>query len=133
MAVKKASRIERLLARIADNILYMVPISMMSNEVLLAEFSGMLGIGILTCIAVVQISFLTKDGQTIGKKVFGIKIVLEKTKKNGGFPTNVLLRTFCNMLLGFIPLYGLVDVLFIFRKDERCIHDLIAKTIVVKA
>lgn len=46
--------------------------------------------------------------------------------------TNVLLRLMLNTLLAFIPGYALVDILFIFRKDRRCIHDFIAGTHVVK-
>jgi uncharacterized RDD family membrane protein YckC len=46
--------------------------------------------------------------------------------------TNVLLRGVVNGLLSIIPLYGLVDALFIFREDKRCLHDLIAGTIVVR-
>ena len=130
--VLPASKIERLFARIADNLVYLVPISMINNESIFTEFSAMMGVTILSCILVVQMILLTRDGQTLGKKLFGLKIVLEKTKKNGGFATNVLLRTACNMLLSFIPLYSLVDALFIFRKDQRCIHDLLAKTIVIK-
>jgi len=38
-----------------------------------------------------------------------------------------------NGLLGLIPLYGLVDILFIFRSDRRCIHDMIAGTQIVEA
>lgn len=131
--VLPASKVERLFARIADNLVYLVPISMINNESIFTEFSAMMGVAILSCILVVQMILLTRDGQTLGKKLFGLKIVLEKTKKNGGFATNVLLRTACNMLLSFIPLYSLVDALFIFRKDQRCIHDLLAKTIVIKA
>jgi uncharacterized RDD family membrane protein YckC len=43
-----------------------------------------------------------------------------------------LLRSWLNTLIGIIPFYGLVDVLFIFREDKRCIHDLIAGTHVVQ-
>ena len=31
------------------------------------------------------------------------------------------------------PLFSLVNVCFIFRDDRRCIHDLMADTVVVKA
>ena len=76
---------------------------------------------------------LTKDGQTLGKHVLGIRIVKRDTGENGGFVRNVLLRFIFNRLLGIIPLYGLVDILFIFRGDRRCIHDMIAGTQVVNA
>jgi uncharacterized RDD family membrane protein YckC len=44
-----------------------------------------------------------------------------------------LLRNVVNGLLGFIPLYSLVDVLFIFGERRQCLHDRLADTIVVKA
>jgi uncharacterized RDD family membrane protein YckC len=80
-----------------------------------------------------QMVLLTKDGQTVGKKVLGIRIVKMDTGENGGFVPNVLLRLIVNGLIGVIPLYGLVDILFIFRSVRRCIHDLIAGTQVVDA
>jgi uncharacterized RDD family membrane protein YckC len=38
-----------------------------------------------------------------------------------------------NGILGLIPLYAIVDALFIFRGDRRCIHDMIAGTRVIEA
>jgi hypothetical protein len=38
-----------------------------------------------------------------------------------------------NGLLGVIPLYAIIDVLFIFGNARRCVHDYIADTIVIKA
>jgi hypothetical protein len=38
-----------------------------------------------------------------------------------------------NGLIALIPFYGLVDILFIFRGDRRCIHDWMARTKVVPA
>ncbi len=87
----------------------------------------------LLCLAGVQIYLLTTAGQTIGKKVMNIKIVKFDDESEGGFVTNVLLRGIVNGVIGIIPFYGLVDVLFIFREDQRCIHDLIASTKVIKA
>jgi uncharacterized RDD family membrane protein YckC len=75
-----------------------------------------------------QMVLLIKDGQTLGKKALRIRIVKMDTGENGGFVPNVLLRLIVNGLLGIIPLYGLVDILFIFRGDRRCIHDMIAGT-----
>ena len=62
-----------------------------------------------------------------------IRIVTHDREANGGFVTNVLLRTVLNWIIALVPFYALVDVLFIFRNDQRCIHDLIAGTKVIKA
>lgn len=79
---------------------------------------------------------LTKQGQTIGKKLLGIRIVSHPDGQRAGFVKAVLLRGFVNGIIGAIPLlgllYSLTDICFIFREDRRCIHDLIASTQVVK-
>lgn len=79
-----------------------------------------------------QIVYLSMKGQTVGKKIFGIKIVKRDDLQNGGFVTNVLLRAIVNALIGFMPFYDLVDILFIFTEEKRCLHDRIAGTIVIK-
>ncbi len=77
---------------------------------------------------------LTRDGQTLGKKALKIRIVVYRTGENGGFVPNVLLRTLVNgFLVGVLPPYDIVDVLFVFRSDRRCIHDFLAGTVVVMA
>jgi uncharacterized RDD family membrane protein YckC len=72
------------------------------------------------------------NGQTIAKKMLNIKVV-----RSDGSPASVArifwLRNFVNGALGIIPLYGLVDSLFIFGEAQQCVHDKIADTIVVKA
>ena len=82
--------------------------------------------------ALYQIAILSKDGQTIGKKLLHIKIVDAQTGQNGGFVPNVLKRSLLNGLLNIIPFYFIADDLFIFRDDRRCIHDFIAGTKVVQ-
>lgn len=84
-------------------------------------------------VTVAQVVMLSKHGQTIGKKVLKMKIVKVDTGMNGGFVTNVVLRGFVNGLLGIIPFYSLIDILFIFSDDRRCLHDKIAGTKVVMA
>jgi uncharacterized RDD family membrane protein YckC len=90
----------------------------------------------IIAVAVYQIYLLSTKGQTVGKRWMKIRIV----KLDGsapGFVHAVLLRIFVNALIGFVPylgaIYSLVDTLFIFREDRRCIHDLIASTRVVVA
>ena len=58
----------------------------------------------------------------MGKRALGSRIVKMNTVENGGFVRNVLLRLIANGMIGIIPFYGLVDILFIFRSDRRCIH-----------
>ena len=43
------------------------------------------------------------------------------------------LRNVVNGLISVVPLYGFVDMLFIFGESRQCLHDKIAGTIVVKA
>jgi uncharacterized RDD family membrane protein YckC/ribosomal protein S27E len=92
----------------------------------------LLAIWAVLIIIVIQIIFLSRYGQTIGKMLLKIKIVMIETRENGGFVANVLLRVIVNSLLGILPLYSLIDILLIFRDDRRCIHDLIARTIVIR-
>ena len=186
-----AGRGSRLVAAIVDGLVYVVPFF------ILLFFAPVLGWLYFVAILVFQMYLLSKDGQTIGKKVKSwmawtgngrrqtepwarhvlggpdwgaqspcgwrgrplehcgcgskvhdaklleatldaivverphIRIVKVDTGENGGFVTNVLVRTILNGLIGIIPLYGLIDILFIFRGDKRCIHDLIAGTKVV--
>jgi uncharacterized RDD family membrane protein YckC len=124
-----AGRGQRLMAAIVDGLIaaiaYFVPLFFLNSiEIMLACILG---------VVVFQIYLLSKDGQSIGKKMLGIKIVKYDTGQNGGFMTNVVMRLILNGIIAIIPFYGLVDVLFIFRQDQRCIHDLIAGTKVVTA
>ena len=77
---------------------------------------------------------LYKYGQTVGKKFLEIKIV----DLNNNLPElyrSYGLRYFVPALFPLLPLLGgllsLADILFIFRKDRRCIHDHIAGTKVI--
>jgi uncharacterized RDD family membrane protein YckC len=84
----------------------------------------------------VNMLWLHRHGQTIGKRLFGIRIV-----RGDGSHCALLRVIFARWLpvtlLGAIPLLGyivtLVDPLLIFRSDYRCLHDIIADTLVVKA
>src|SRR4051812_35529481 len=75
---------------------------------------------------------LAATGQTWGKKMFGLRIVDMQGYKPE-FVKLIAMRYLLGRLLGLIPLYGLVDVLFIFGEDRRCVHDYIAGTRVVVA
>ncbi|TNZ87271.1 RDD family protein [Vibrio parahaemolyticus] len=78
---------------------------------------------------------LYKNGQTFGKWVFDISIVKLDNSKIEFAP--VLLKRYLPIsLVTYLPVIGsflpVLDALFIFRKDRRCIHDFIAGTKVVQ-
>jgi uncharacterized RDD family membrane protein YckC len=93
------------------------------------------GLGFLSFVAV-HGYLLRASGQTVGKKLTGIRIV----GPNGEVPAlaNVIfLRYFPVWLVSLFPSFVgsflvLIDVLFMFRSDRRCMHDLFAGTRVVK-
>jgi len=95
-----------------------------------------LAIGGLGIIAFITFNgkFLISNGQTIGKKVLGIKIV----DLEGNLPSvksHFLKRYAILFFPGQIPVVGqvfsFINVLFIFGKQKRCIHDYIAGTKVI--
>jgi uncharacterized RDD family membrane protein YckC len=145
-AAPLASRGSRLGAHILDNVFLMgaflpglVPLAFLSPGsenigpliaalvVFLAALGTLLGI---------NLRLLGKYGQTLGKKVLGVRIVrLDGDRASLG--RLLLLRMFVPWLLAAIPFLGyvfsLLDALFIFRDDRRCIHDHLADTKVILA
>ena len=77
-----------------------------------------------------------KNGQTLGKKILGIKVVRTDGSR-ASLGRIFWLRNVIMVLLSMIPIAGmilsLVDSLLIFRESRQCLHDQIAGTIVVKA
>jgi len=142
-----ATRISRLGAAILDGIIMSVvtlpimyltggfdDISDPNNQHSLVYTLGMAALGIVI-FAVLNFKLLSQYGQTIGKKIVGIKIV----NMEGNLPdlkTNILKRYAVYFLIAQVPVVGpifnLVNILFIFRKDQRCIHDLAGETKVIK-
>jgi len=90
---------------------------------------GMLGLGVVQCY------LIATSGQSIAKRILGIRIV-----RQDGSPVNfvhgVVLRSWLMAFLTNIPLFGafigLVDALMIFGHERRCLHDRIASTDVIK-
>ena len=73
-----------------------------------------------------------RNGQSIAKKILGIKVV--RTDGSAVSLGRVFwLRNLLNILISVIPLYGIVDALFIFGESRQCLHDKLADTRVVKA
>lgn len=83
---------------------------------------------------ILQSYLLKKFGQTIGKKIVGIRIV-DQEGKLPGLRTLLYRRYLPIYLLDAVPVVGgilvIADFLFIFRADRRCLHDMLAGTRVV--
>jgi uncharacterized RDD family membrane protein YckC len=99
------------------------------------EYNLLIGILGIIIFVVLNINILRKYGQTIGKKILGIKIV----DLNGKLPNikNHFLKRYATYFIpGQIPiagqLFSVINILFIFGKQKRCLHDYIAGTKVVK-
>ena len=79
---------------------------------------------------------LATHGQTIGKRLCGIRIV-RADGQPAGLWRILLLRMSPIFLLSALPIaylanvFALVDCLLIFRSSHKCLHDHIADTIVV--
>jgi uncharacterized RDD family membrane protein YckC len=71
-------------------------------------------------------------GQSLAKKRFNIKVVL-----SDGSPvslgTLIWKRNVLTWLLSLLPLYSILELLFIFGEKRQCLHDRMANTIVVEA
>ena len=106
-------------------------ISLISKQRIMAN---LLGWGVFL---VLNIYLLKNHGQTVGKKIVGTRIV---SKEDGQIMTlgHILFYRYLLMsIMAYIPIlykyFPIVDVLFIFRKDKRCIHDIVAGTVVVNS
>lgn len=80
---------------------------------------------------------LAKHGQTIGKRLVKTRIVSIHDDRILPLAKVISLRYLPLWIVGWIPIVGsvasLVDPLFIFRADKRCVHDHIAGTKVINA
>ncbi len=85
---------------------------------------------------IVQIYLISTRGQSLGKRMLGVRIVKYADNANPGFLHGWLLRNFVPGVIGAVPYIGLlfvlVDLCFIFGEERRCVHDYIAGTKVVK-
>jgi uncharacterized RDD family membrane protein YckC len=112
-------------------------------RVLLMGNAGLPYTGALFLIwAAITIIFVARHGQSIGKRIVGIKVVRTDGSK-ASFWRIFLLRNLVNGIPSLlaaglqIPLlnyaYFLLDSLLIFGDSRQCLHDKIASTVVVKA
>ena len=142
-----ADRGMRLAAAFIDGLLLAVPL--VPIAIMLGFFSGFasgespgigfgLSIGLTSVLLFLAIQSypLKTSGQTWAKKWLKMKIVDMDGNKPEFFKL-IGLRYLVVQVINMVPVlggvFGLVDVLFIFAEDRRCIHDKIAGTQVVVA
>ncbi|MBI5246844.1 MAG: RDD family protein [Elusimicrobia bacterium] len=135
-----ASRLYRLWAALIDRLLAGaligagIFIPSLRSEMRFAAIMACLFL--LLALVGVQFWMLSTEGQTIGKKAMGLRIVKVSDLSNGGFSTNVLMRAGLPWVIAAVPIVGtlfwILDPLFIFRENRLCLHDQLAGTCVIK-
>jgi uncharacterized RDD family membrane protein YckC len=104
------------------------------NHALMILF-GLVMVALCVALIVVNMVMLHRHGQTIAKRIFGIKIVRGDGSRCA-LSRIIFARWLPVTLLGAIPLVGwiasLTDALMIFGETQRCLHDVFADTLVVK-
>ena len=127
----KATPVQRFIAAFIDGIIAYIPCWIL---IMISYSLGMVGYAIAIAY------MLTKDalpetagflgGQSIGKKLMGIKAIKEDTGASlvGDYGTAITRQVSL-----MIPLFGFVDALMVFSDEGKRFGDKWAKTIVVKA
>ena len=150
--VEAATRLSRLGAVLVDGlvgfaplgaILLMLPMLMLrggtSTLLILLALAALVAVAVL----ITQIVLVARHGQTIGKKVLGIRMITS----DGDIPS--VWRVFFLRWLPFVVVAAVVeyvvkvrglgnivhvvDALLIFQPNRRCLHDLLAGTHVINA
>ncbi len=141
-----AGRGDRFLARMVDGLLllaFIIPWAIILSAMDMISFTNLQknsleALKLLPAelpVSIYQWILITRSGQTVGKKLMRIRIV----KVDGstlGFGDGVALREWVMRVIGIVPCVGplisLVGILMIFGDEQRCLHDRIAGTKVVK-
>jgi uncharacterized RDD family membrane protein YckC len=146
--LEPADRLTRLIAAFLDGIVFGAMVYLPALIVLLATGAisatadtqpsvAVLGLSGLLCLAGlvawiwITIKNVAATGQTIAKRMLDIRVV-RRDGSQASLGRIFWLRNVVNGLLGIIPLYGIIDLLFIFGEERLCLHDKVADTMVVK-
>ena len=138
-----AGRGQRLLARIIDQLLYVacfLPFFILAFAKRSSGFDGIASLALLLTLAAIlglfvyNLALLAESGQTLGKRWLRIRIV-RPDGSDADLGRLFGLRMFLPWLIGVFagPFFMLPDALCIFGNEKRCLHDMMADTIVVDA
>lgn len=134
-----ASRTDRFLASLIDTFIHLLAFIPLFWFVGLENFKNpsplqslLLALYAMTSYLLIHGYLLYHYGQTIGKSEFGMRIQLLNGEK-ASLQHVMLSRYLPMMLMNFVPvigqfLAGFFNLLFIFGKQRRCLHDYIAGT-----
>lgn len=115
------------IAVIVPMLLYMGMVGARNEDALILA-----GLAVVLAISLFQAVLVSLYGKSLGKFLMGTTIVKDVDDQTVGFLHGVLLRMFVPGLISNIPLVGgifsLVNPLYIFGEEKRCLHDLIAGT-----
>ncbi len=133
-----ADRSTRFVANLVDQILYLV--AMVPGIMLGLGFDSSEEQNLTAALAILSVlplfayqSYLVAfTGQSLAKKWFKIQIVRWDGSPPGFF-NGVLVRSWVSGVLGSaVGCYSIVDAVFIFGDERRCLHDYMAGTKVIK-
>jgi uncharacterized RDD family membrane protein YckC len=102
-----------------------------------AGFLELIGVQLMSIALFMLVNgwLLATRGQTVGKRVLGLRIVRSDGSQADALRLIGVRYALC-WLVAAIPFVGnifsLVDALAIFRESRQCLHDTIADTIVIK-
>jgi len=127
--VELATRAARLGAAVTDTV---VVFAFGAFGAIMHPSALWLGLG---TVAAINLWTLHRHRASLGKMALKLRIV----RRDGSeveLWRIVALRWLPTAVIGFVPglnLLNLIDALFIFREDRRCVHDMVADTVVVDA
>jgi len=139
--VELASRGNRFGANFVDNVAVLAP--MLGATIVAGALLGgaarsdlWLGLAMLAGLgggALIQIAAQLHWGQSVGKRLFGIKVVRMNGEPVELWRLLLLRNLLLNVLAQVVVIVGPIDALLIFGEGRRCLHDYLADTRVVNA
>jgi uncharacterized RDD family membrane protein YckC len=135
-----ASRGKRFAGALVDGLFYMlgaapgfvVMIATIDGNDELSTLGIFVMLGGMLIVGIVNWVMITNTGQSIAKRMLGMQIIKVDSGELPGFVHGVVLRSWVPVAINqFCNLFSLVDALWIFGEERRCLHDLIAQTVVI--
>jgi uncharacterized RDD family membrane protein YckC len=142
-AATPADRGTRLGAALLDMVIVIVmiyiPVLLFITVAMFPRRAGVFGlvavvVGLVGFVAWIwaTVKYVLRNGQTIGKKLLRIKVARSDGTR-ASFARIFWLRNVVNVLVSVVPLYWVIDHLFVFGDSRQCLHDKLADTIVINA